>query len=99
MGTSGKTILGKQGNKKGGNNPFDKNELGQILKFGAEELFQDKNDNEVDENEGYDLDKILARAEQLAEEDKNALENQNSDLMSAFNKVATVTFDDKDWDE
>ena len=58
MDTSGRTVLSKN---KDSNKaiPFDKSEISQILKFGAEELFKDDGDNEIE----CDIDLILQRAE------------------------------------
>lgn len=60
MDTTGKTVLSKTAvsNTK---IPFDKNDLNAILKFGAEELFREK-DGEEQELE-VDIDDILSGAE------------------------------------
>lgn len=40
MDTSGKTVLSSNAPSSSTGNPFNKDELGAILKFGAEELFK-----------------------------------------------------------
>jgi chromodomain-helicase-DNA-binding protein 1 len=60
MDTSGKTILSKNAIQSSSKIPFDKTELTSILKFGAAELFNEKEDSqELD----FDIDEILNRAE------------------------------------
>jgi len=85
MDTTGRTVLDK-GSKAG--TPFNKDELNAILKFGAEELFKE------DENEGddvCDIDEILKRAE--TSEDPG--ERLGDELLSAFKSVTfTVTEDE-----
>jgi chromodomain-helicase-DNA-binding protein 1 len=64
MDTTGRTVLDK--NDPGNSTPFSKEELNSILKFGAEELFKEKDDNEKDESQILqidDIDEILKRAE------------------------------------
>lgn len=77
--------LEKKEAKKGSS--FDKNELSAILRFGAEELFkEEKNDEESKKRLlSMDIDEILERAEKV--EEKEATEEQGSELLSAF-KVA-----------
>ena len=105
MDTTGRTVLDK-GNKTG--TPFNKDELNAILKFGAEELFKE-DDNEGDDN--CDIDEILRRAETH----EGCAEQPGDELLSAF-KVASFAvneeeemealppassgkFDDKEWDQ
>lgn len=45
MDTTGRTILDKK-NANTNNNPFNKEDLSAILKFGAEELFKDEEDGD-----------------------------------------------------
>ena len=60
MDTSGATVLSK--NRVNPNRlPFDKADLNAILKFGAEELFREKEGEEQEPD--VDLDDILSRAE------------------------------------
>lgn len=60
MDTSGKTVLSDK-KVKNPKMPFDNSDLSVILKFGAEELFKEK---EGEENElEVDIDDILNRAE------------------------------------
>ena len=90
MDTSGRTVLSKKAESK--TIPFDKNEINQILKFGAEELFKDEEDNEPE----CDIDLILQRAETTESE---APQSQGDELLSAF-KVADFQVDeDKLWDD
>ncbi|XWS71218.1 hypothetical protein CRYUN_Cryun03dG0119700 [Craigia yunnanensis] len=67
---------------------FDKNELSAILRFGAEELFQeDKNDEESKKRLlSMDIDEILERAEKVEVKDG---EGEGNELLSAF-KVANI---------
>merc|ERR1719402_859276 len=85
MDTTGRTILKNAGhqqdyNKQG--NPFNKDELSSILKFGAEELF--KEDLEKGEETHCDIDEILRVAETRTEEANDA----DDDLMSGFKSVS-----------
>lgn len=66
MDTTGRTVLDEKGTSK--SNPFKKEDLTAILKFGAEELFKD--DEEGDEEPVCDIDEILRRAE-TRDEGKN----------------------------
>ena len=48
MDTSGRTVLSKGGQQKNDTTkaiPFNKDEIQQILKFGAEDLFKETDDN------------------------------------------------------
>ena len=47
MDTSGRTVLSKGSKNSDASKtiPFDKNEINQILKFGAEQLFQENEDD------------------------------------------------------
>jgi len=85
MDTTGRTILKNSGpsqdsTKQG--NPFNKDELSSILKFGAEELF--KEDLEKGEETHCDIDEILRVAETRTEEANDA----DDDLMSGFKSVS-----------
>ncbi|CAG5091357.1 Oidioi.mRNA.OKI2018_I69.PAR.g12999.t1.cds [Oikopleura dioica] len=92
MDTSGRTVLSKKSDASK-SIPFDKQEITQILKFGAEELFKEEDDAEPE----CDIDLILQRAETTeTEASGNA---QTNELMSGF-KVADFQFDeDKLWDD
>ena len=107
MDTSGRTVLNKK-LSSGNSNPFNKEELNAILKFGADELFS-KDDDEENEEPVCDIDEILRRAE--TRDDGSA--SAGDDLLSAF-KVASINLDEeeevsrldsnnddntKDWDE
>lgn len=106
MDTSGRTVFNKKMSSSN-STPFNREELNAILKFGAEELFKDDDENE--EEPVCDIDEILKRAE--TREDAPSLAGE--ELLSAF-KVASFTLDEdeevskldsiadentKDWDE
>merc|ERR1712130_803070 len=85
MDTTGRTILKNAGHQQDSNkqgNPFNKDELSSILKFGAEELF--KEDLEKGEETHCDIDEILRVAETRTEENTEA----DDDLMSGFKSVS-----------
>ncbi|XP_065165028.1 chromodomain-helicase-DNA-binding protein 1 isoform X1 [Atheta coriaria] len=90
MDTTGRTVLDKKGSSN--NTPFNKEDLTAILKFGAEELFKD----EEDENDDpvCDIDEILRRAETRDE----APTLVGDELLSAF-KVAKIKAFDEDENE
>ncbi|XP_060536902.1 chromodomain-helicase-DNA-binding protein 1 [Cylas formicarius] len=108
MDTTGRTVLDKKGSSN--NNPFNKEDLTAILKFGAEELFKDE---DVDEEPNCDIDEILRRAETRDEVPTMA----GDELLSAFKVASFAAFDEetdpspenttapendeesKDWDE
>ncbi|XP_029664052.1 chromodomain-helicase-DNA-binding protein 1 isoform X2 [Formica exsecta] len=81
MDTTGRTVLDKK-NAGTNNNPFTKEDLTAILKFGAEDLFKDEEDG--DEEPSCDIDEILRRAETRDE----APTTVGDELLSAF-KVAS----------
>lgn len=87
MDTTGRTVLDKNGANNTAN-PFNKDELSAILKFGAEELF--KEDEAGDDELVCDIDEILKRAETRDE----APEMPGDALLSAFN-VTTFDFDEE----
>jgi len=84
MDTTGRMVLNK--NSKSSTNPFNKDELTAILKFGAEELFNKEDENEGDDN--CDIDEILRRAETHEETAR-----PGDELLSAF-KVASFTMNE-----
>uniref|UniRef100_A0A182SSR7 DNA helicase n=1 Tax=Anopheles maculatus TaxID=74869 RepID=A0A182SSR7_9DIPT len=86
MDTTGRTVLDKNGGSNTAN-PFNKDELSAILKFGAEELFKEEEDG--DEELVCDIDEILRRAETRDE----APGMPGDELLSAFN-VTTFDFDE-----
>lgn len=87
MDTTGRTVLDKNGTNVNGANPFSKEELSAILKFGAEELFKDE---ELGDDEPQcDIDEILRRAETRDEVPAMV----GDELLSSF-KVASFTFDE-----
>lgn len=88
MDTTGKTVLSKNAIGQSSKIPFDKNDLNAILKFGAIELFREK-DGEVQEPE-VDIDDILNRAE--TRECENL--SDGNDLLNSF-KYANFAFDEE----
>ncbi|CAG9816539.1 unnamed protein product [Phaedon cochleariae] len=106
MDTTGRTVLDKKGSSN--NNPFNKEDLTAILKFGAEELFKDEDE---DEEPSCDIDEILRRAETRDE----APTMVGDELLSAFKVASFAAFEEetepspinnpageeesKDWDE
>ncbi|KAF5295920.1 hypothetical protein FQR65_LT10351 [Abscondita terminalis] len=106
MDTTGRTVLDKKGSSN--TTPFNKEDLTAILKFGAEELFKD--DDEEDEEPKCDIDEILQRAETRDEGPSMA----GDELLSAFKVASFAAFDEdnepspvvtqaedesKDWDD
>lgn len=89
MDTTGRTVLDRGNNNATNTNPFNKDDLSAILKFGAEELFKDEQDN--DEELVCDIDEILRRAETRNEDP----ETPADDLLSAF-KVASIAAFEED---
>jgi chromodomain-helicase-DNA-binding protein 1 len=87
MDTTGRTVLDKNQTNVNGANPFSKEELSAILKFGAEELFKDEEDG--DDEPQCDIDEILRRAETRDE----APPMVGDELLSSF-KVASFAFDE-----
>lgn len=74
------------------NHPFNKDELNAILKFGAEELF--KEIEEDDQDLQVDIDDILNRAETRESEDaQNAAANE---LLSQFKVVSFDNLEDEE---
>ncbi|XP_067445813.1 chromodomain-helicase-DNA-binding protein 2 isoform X2 [Thunnus thynnus] len=104
MDTTGRTVLdSNSGNTN--SNPFNKEELTAILKFGAEELFKEA-EGEESEPQEMDIDEILRLAE-TRESDQGS--SATDELLSQF-KVAnfstmeesTPDFEEKpirDWDD
>uniref|UniRef100_A0A673G9W7 Chromodomain-helicase-DNA-binding protein 2-like n=1 Tax=Sinocyclocheilus rhinocerous TaxID=307959 RepID=A0A673G9W7_9TELE len=103
MDTTGRTVLdNNSGNSN--SNPFSKEELTAILKFGAEDLFKEP-EGEESEPQEMDIDEILRLAE-TRESDQGS--NATDELLSQF-KVANFTMDEstpdleerhiRDWDD
>ena len=90
MDTSGRTVFNKKMSSANAN-PFNKEELNAILKFGAEELFKDDDENE--EEPMCDIDEILMRAE--TREDDEGPASAGDDLLSAF-KVASFNLEEEE---
>uniref|UniRef100_A0A0R3RZ33 CHD5 protein n=1 Tax=Elaeophora elaphi TaxID=1147741 RepID=A0A0R3RZ33_9BILA len=86
MDTTGRTVLSKT-NVTNGTMPFDKQDLAMILKFGAEELFKEKEGEEQEPE--VDIDNILQGAE-TRECDQ---QNSGSELLNAF-RYADFSFDE-----
>jgi chromodomain-helicase-DNA-binding protein 1 len=91
MDTTGKTVLSK-GSTGSNSTPFNKEELAQILKFGAEELFKEGDDAEEEPN--VDIDDILRRAETREETTSTSV---GSELLNSF-KMASFNFNEEDVD-
>ena len=89
MDTTGRTVLDKSAGSSSNSNPFNKDDLSAILKFGAEELFKDEQEN--DDELVCDIDEILRRAETRNEDP----EMPGDDLLSAF-KVASIAAFEED---
>lgn len=90
MDTTGRTVLDKNaGGSSSNTTPFNKDDLSAILKFGAEELFKDEQEN--DDELVCDIDDILRRAETRNEDP----EMPADDLLSAF-KVASIAAFEED---
>uniref|UniRef100_A0A7E4ZSG7 Helicase C-terminal domain-containing protein n=1 Tax=Panagrellus redivivus TaxID=6233 RepID=A0A7E4ZSG7_PANRE len=87
MDTTGKTVLSKNA-VASTKVPFDKADLNAILKFGAEELFREKEGEEQEPE--VDIDDILTRAE-TRECENTANDNE---LLSAF-KYANFALDEE----
>ncbi|KAK9890213.1 hypothetical protein WA026_010322 [Henosepilachna vigintioctopunctata] len=106
MDTTGRTVLDKK-NSNTNSTPFNKEDLTAILKFGAEELFKDEED---EEEPTCDIDEILRRAETRDEGPAMV----GDELLSAFKVASFAPFEEdaepspittaadeesKDWDE
>ncbi|XP_066591256.1 chromodomain-helicase-DNA-binding protein 1 isoform X2 [Prorops nasuta] len=88
MDTTGRTVLDKK-NAGTNNNPFNKEDLNAILKFGAEELFKDEEDG--DEEPTCDIDEILRRAETRDEGPATV----GDELLSAFKVASFAAFEEE----
>lgn len=106
MDTSGRTVLGKNSDSAAGAKIFKKEELAEILKFGAEDLFKEAPEDAAGEKKDgtlmtdEDLDGILARAEEIEHTNDQSAQGSASDLLSSF-KVATFKGEEDDaafWD-
>lgn len=89
MDTSGRMVLSKS--SATGAIPFDKHELNDILKFGAAELFQEKEGEEKEPE--VDIDRILMGAETR---DAEETQEQGNDLLSSFKYANFVIDEEKD---
>ena len=101
MDTTGKTLLQpKKKQEVSSSVPFDKDELDAIMKFGAENLFKEKDDEgEKNDDDEMDIDDILSRAEV---KEGHGEASKNDELLSQF-KVANFRTEEepeeKGWDE
>uniref|UniRef100_A0A2C9JCR5 Uncharacterized protein n=2 Tax=Biomphalaria glabrata TaxID=6526 RepID=A0A2C9JCR5_BIOGL len=106
MDTTGRTVLDR-GSAPSSAVPFSKEELCAILKFGAEELFKEK-EHDDEEEQQVDIDDILNRAE----EHETEVSTVGDELLSQFKVAsfgnleeetetsrASFTEEGKDWDE
>ncbi len=102
MDTTGRTVLDKTSIPGNSSIPFTKEEINLILKFGAEELFKEKetttmsNDqnmnDEKEELQMYDIDEILKRAE--TREDVHNKLTPSEELLSQFKVAEFQTVED-----
>ena len=95
MDTTGRTVLNRGGGggqmnsgMGGSTNPFNKEELNAILKFGAQDLFNQNEDNDEDEeeNDHIDIEDILNKAETRSTEENTG--GVCEDLLSQFKVVS-----------
>ncbi|XP_045427981.1 chromodomain-helicase-DNA-binding protein 2 isoform X2 [Pipistrellus kuhlii] len=103
MDTTGRTVL-ENNSGRSNSNPFNKEELTAILKFGAEDLFKEI-EGEESEPQEMDIDEIL----RLAETRENEVSTSATDeLLSQFKVANFATMEDeeeleerphRDWDE
>ncbi|XP_034324831.2 chromodomain-helicase-DNA-binding protein 1 isoform X1 [Magallana gigas] len=91
MDTTGRTVLNR-GIPSSNSTPFNKDELTSILKFGAEELFKE-NDEDEDEPQ-VDIDEILKRAETREVEENNT--GVGDELLSQFKVVSFDNMEDEE---
>nr|QVX32602.1 CHD1/2 [Platynereis dumerilii] len=93
MDTTGRTVLNRNtiGGDQSSSQPFRKEELSAILKFGAEELFNQEDENEPDLQ--VDIDDILNRAETRVTEENNTATNE---LLSQFKIVSFDNLEDEE---
>ncbi|XP_065355971.1 chromodomain-helicase-DNA-binding protein 1 [Calliphora vicina] len=89
MDTTGRTVLDRGSSGPSNNTPFNKDDLSAILKFGAEELFKDEQEN--DEELVCDIDEILRRAETRNDDP----EMPGDDLLSAFKVASIAAFEEE----
>lgn len=90
MDTTGRMVFkAKEGGSDKKGQPFSKNELSAILKFGAEELFKDEDEEGGGGHDDCDIDEILRRAETREGEDASGMCAEGDELLSAF-KVASL---------
>ncbi|XP_054159378.1 chromodomain-helicase-DNA-binding protein 1-like isoform X2 [Oppia nitens] len=92
MDTTGRTVLSKGADSRSNSTPFNKEELTAIIKFGAEDLFKD-NEEDGDDLQ-CDIDEILRRAETREETDEGP-HTVGNELLSAF-KMASFNFNEDD---
>ncbi|XP_043934314.1 chromodomain-helicase-DNA-binding protein 2 isoform X2 [Protopterus annectens] len=102
MDTTGRTVLDSK-SRNSNSNPFNKDELSAILKFGAEDLFKEA-EGEESEPQEMDIDEILRLAE-TRENDQSS--NATDELLSQFKVANFATMEEepvleekeeKDWD-
>ncbi|XP_075945167.1 chromodomain-helicase-DNA-binding protein 2 isoform X2 [Anarhichas minor] len=86
MDTTGRTVLDSNSDTNTNSNPFNKEELTAILKFGAEELFKEA-EGEESEPQEMDIEEILRLAE-TRESDQGS--SATDELLSQF-KVANFS--------
>lgn len=89
MDTTGRKVLSKTSAAASSGNPFNKEELAAILKFGAEELFKEGDGGDAQLQE-MDIDDILRGAETRDSDDHP--QTIGEELLSQF-KVASISLD------
>merc|ERR1712193_95198 len=93
MDTTGRRVLSDSRRTSHASNPFNKEELSSILKFGAAELFKDNDDESDQKLEAMDIDEILQRAET---QDSEKMTSIGQDLLSQFKVVNYAAFEEED---
>ncbi|KAI0244542.1 ATP-dependent DNA helicase Hrp3 [Massospora cicadina] len=95
MDTSGQTILHKDKASKS-SNPFSKEELQAILKFGAARMF---NDSEARKGSELSLDDILAQAEQHETTEAQTSINGGEEFLKQFEVADYEVGNEMSWEE
>lgn len=94
MDTTGRRILSKSNTAPSSNAPFNKEELSSILKFGAEDLFKDADQDQDQKLHAMDIDEILQRAE--TQEHQDNLPSVGEELLSQFKVVNYAAFNEEE---
>ncbi|WFD22226.1 DNA helicase [Malassezia equina] len=98
MDTSGTNFAPKSLNKS--NQNFSREELGAILKFGAQSMFKGDEDGQQKKLDEMDLDEILQHAEARdTEADSNTASSGGQAFLQQFAQVQDFKADDVSWDD